>query len=96
MPYYKWSFTALSTLPEFASLADAFEYLISTDNDKKTAAIKTDVIGDICRTLAEQTSRLTNTAYKCENPDLERLAYAVNDKIKDTDIRSLNILYAVD
>lgn len=96
MPYYKWSFTALSTLPEFATLTDAFEYLISTDNDKKTAAVKTDVIGDICRTLAEQTSRLTGAAYKCENPDLERLAYAVNDKIKDTDIRSLNILYAVD
>ncbi len=96
MPYYKWTFRALAELPALGSLADAFEYLISTDNDKKTASVKLDVIDDIVCALAEELSRQSLTANANASPDLERLAYAVNDRITDPDIRNLNILYAVD
>ncbi len=94
MPYYKWAFRALSDIPEFSELTDAFLYLITTDNDKKTAAVKTEVTDDIVRALADAAPRLAGIGKS--SGDLERLAYACNDRIADPDIRGLNILYAVD
>ena len=93
-PYYKWSFRSLAALPRLSDLADALEYLITTDNDKKTAPVKSEVIGDVARAVADELRQesLTSTA----GNDLERHAYACNDKIGDPDIRNLNILYAVD
>ncbi len=95
MPYYKWTFRALSDIPEFSPLGDAFLYLITTDNDKKTAAVKSEVTDDIVRALSDAVRERSIADIKGA-PDLERLAYACNDRIADPDIRNLNILYAVD
>lgn len=93
-PYYKWCFRSLRALPHLSELYDALEYLITTDNDKKTADVKSEVIEDIAAAVADELRHQSLiSAAGCE---LERLAYACNDRIADPDIRNLNVLYAVD
>ena len=94
MPFYKWRPRAFSELPRLSELYDALEYLITTDNDKKTASVKTQVIDDIARTI---TARLSAEALiSHDTTDLGRCAIHCNDMIADSDVRNLHILYAVE
>ena len=92
MPYYKWSFRALRQLPVLGDLADAFEYLISTGNTKEEAGIKAAETEKICIKIAKETAK---QGFAEETSDMERMAYAVNEGIKDPNIRSLSIFYTV-
>ena len=94
MPYYKWRFRAFGELPCLSHLCDALEYLITTDNDKATAKVKYEVIGDIACAVADELRR--DALSDIGSDDLERHAYSCNDKIADPDVRNLNILYAVE
>ena len=90
MPYYKWRFYALKELGE-TELAENLEFLISSDNknpDEKVQIIE-NICGKIGKMLAEQ-SLCGETG-----SEMERLAYTVNDKIEDNQIRNMNILAAV-
>lgn len=93
MPYYKWTFRALRELEKLSDLYDSLEYLISSTNEAEESKKKQEIIEQISeriiRELIEQ--KLT----KIDSCDLERHAYCVNDMIKDSEIRNLNILYAV-
>ena len=95
MPYYKWSFRAFSELGELADLYDTLEFLITSDNDKKTAATKAELIEDVSLAVGEAACRLCSVKMP-KNRSLEDLAYACNDTICDPEIRNLNILYAVE
>lgn len=90
MPYYKWCFRALKELGE-RELAKNLEFLISSDN--KNPDEKARIIEDIC----EKTGKRLAEKLLCGETDseMERLAYAVNDKIEDNKIRNMNILSAV-
>jgi len=90
MPYYKWRFHALKELGE-TELAENLEFLISSDNknpDEKVQIIE-NICGKIGKMLAEQ------SLCGKMGSEMERLAYAVNDKIEDNQIRNMNILAAV-
>ena len=91
MPYYKWSFKALSNLPKLSNLYDSFEYLITTDNEN--AEIKKQIIEDICAIVSNKVKE--QGIVKESDTELERLAYKVNDSIDDNSIRNLNIFYGV-
>lgn len=91
MPYYKWSFKALSNLPKLSNLYDSFEYLITTDNEN--AEIKKQIIEDICAIVSNEVKK--QGIVKESDTELERLAYKVNDSISDNSIRNLNIFYGV-
>ena len=69
------------------------EYLIETQNDDILSKKKSDIIEKISSEIIAylSSSGLTDLS----SPDLERHAYAVNDKITDPNIRNLHILYAV-
>ncbi len=84
-PYYKWSFRALRELPEAPSLAQPLEALLTGGG-----------IAEIERVCAAVAAALREQQLS-DVPDneLERHAYAVNDRIRDSFIRNLHILATV-
>lgn len=92
-PFYKWIFKALAVLKEFSHLSTELEFLLSTENDDKTASIKTALIENVCAEIAEYLK--DNELSKATCNDLEKHAYSVNDKIVDPSIRNANILTAI-
>ena len=93
MPYYKWSFRALSELDKLSELTYSLEYLISSENGQENSVLKSDMIEDISGLIIEELKAQNLTEAICT--DLEKHAYSVNDKIMDSDIRNKNIFYAV-
>lgn len=93
MPYYKWSFRALRGLERLGSLADSFEFLLTSANDNETAETKYFIIEDIASMVITELQNEGITKAVCG--DLEKHAYSVNDFIKNSDIRNLNVLSAV-
>lgn len=93
LPYYKWVFRALRELEILGELYDELEYLISSPNTQTEAEKKQELIEKISSCVIEELKKGELT--KLNSTELERHAYSVNDKIKDGEIRNLNILYAV-
>lgn len=93
MPYYKWSFCALKKLPILSHLADSLEFLISSANDADTAIKKQEIIESVCNDIANEVVNSQSVAF--HTAEMERLAYMVNDKIADGNIRNLNILCGI-
>lgn len=92
-PFYKWIFRAFSALPKFSHLSAEIEFLLTSDNDRNTAAVKHGVIEDICGEIADYLIENKMTKATCH--DLEKHAYSVNDSIADAEIRNANVLSAV-
>ena len=90
-PYYKWIFRGLKETPILSELYSDLEYLISSPNTE--AEKKQEIIESICRKIADEL--LNQGLTKLSTSELEPQAYAVNDRIKDPQIRNLNVLYAV-
>ncbi len=93
MPYYKWSFRALSELEKFSELFYSLEFLISSENTEKNAMLKNDMIEDIASLIIEELKSQGLSDAICG--DLEKHAYSVNDRISDIGLRNQNIFYAV-
>ena len=91
-PYYKWSFRALRRLPRLSVLAELLEYLLTSDNDKPAREEKYMVIESIAADIIEELRAQELTDAVCA--DLEKHAYAVNDRIRDAAVRNLHILAA--
>ncbi len=92
-PYYKWSFRALKNLPFLSSYSDMLEFLISSSNDKNTAAEKVLKSEQVCNAIINEIKNQGVSEYN--GTELEGHAYAVNSAIKNNEIRNLHILYAV-
>lgn len=92
-PYYKWSFRALRELPDFAIDAELMEYLITTDNEAGIQEEKYAVIEGIAVDITEALVKRKLTTAICT--DLEKHAYAVNDGIKDGELRNMHVLAGV-
>ena len=93
MPYYKWSFRALSELENLVSLSRPFEHIISSGNTDTDAETKLSEIDGICNDIFGALRDGGLSAYTGDTA--EGHADAVNRKITDPDIRNLHILYAV-
>lgn len=93
MPYYKWSFRALSELEHFGELSYSLEYIISSENTEQNSGLKCDIIEDIASLIIDELKEQGLSDAICG--DLEKHAYSVNDRISDNDIRNRNILFAV-
>lgn len=94
MPYYKWAFRALKETKVLPALAKPFEELLSTPNDESSVREKKELIGHVSSVVAK-TILLCDIA-DIETDNLERLAYAVNDRVKDPTLRTMNILAGVE
>ena len=93
LPYYKWSFRAVRSLPRLSMLAPTLEHLISSPNGATKVSEKLAAVEQIAKEIigavgADGLSSYAGTA-------LEGCAYAVNDSISDPEIRNLHILYGV-
>lgn len=88
-PFYKWSFRALSGLPQLSELSDGLEFLITGENDDKTARLKSEIIEDICRIFLRELMLWGFTEKEYKNA--EDAAYDVNSRISDSDIRNMSI-----
>lgn len=93
IPYYKWTFRALKDLEVLSDLYADLEHLISSGNSQKESAEKSELIEKIAVRVIDELKNQGLT--RADTYELERQAYAVNDVIKDGNIRNLNILYAV-
>ena len=90
-PYYKWSFRALRALPELNGLSVPLEAILC--GGPSPAEETKQGIGQVASavTAALRAQDLTQVP----GDDLERHAYAVNDRIADPGVRNLHILAAV-
>lgn len=94
MPYYKWQFRALRELPRLAGLADILEFLLTSENDEKTAATKAELMEDAAAMLIEPLSDDGLSRAVCG--DLAKHAASVEDGVRDPEIRNLHILAGVE
>ena len=92
-PYYKWVFRALRELPLLAQLAEPLARLLTTPNDPHLAEEKTALIEQIAAALIVELQAQGLT--ELDSRELERQAYAVNDGVRDSELRNLHILAAV-
>ncbi|MBQ7597592.1 MAG: DUF4037 domain-containing protein [Clostridia bacterium] len=89
LPFYKWQFRALRELPQLSELAPVLLRLLTeTDSDAALADIEA-----IAQAIIAALQAQNLTAQTCG--DLEKHAYAVNDRIGDPQVRNLHILSAV-
>ncbi len=88
LPFYKWQFRAMKDLPRLSALAAPLEKLLSSAEKENAARIE-QIAAAICEELRAQ------ELSSAPGAELERQAYAVNDRIADGNIRNLHILYAI-
>ena len=94
MPYYKWSFRRLRQLEGGEALAERLSFLLLADHrEESVAEEKTESIESVAEEISEALRRENLIIVPGSN--LERLAYAVNEQISDSNIRNLNILAGV-
>lgn len=86
MPYYKWRFRALRALPTMTPLAEPLEAIVM---GRTSEALIERVCSEIAAALRKQGLSIL------PSDDLERHAYAVNDRIADNDLRNESVLAAV-
>lgn len=84
LPYYKWQFRALHDLPYLSDVAHPLERILSGDAY---------LIEEVTERITREAVRLSLTDFT--GSEAEGHAYSVNEKIKDPEIRNLNILYGI-
>ena len=89
MPYYKWRFRAFRELLVFGHNAEGLEYLISQPNKEENVKVKKDLVTNILDDILAEAGFEKGT-------DPGRAAYELNDRIRDGELRNLNILAAVE
>ncbi|MBO4769458.1 MAG: DUF4037 domain-containing protein [Clostridia bacterium] len=92
MPYYKWAFRALNDIDE--ELSQTLERLISTPNGSRIGKSKAETIDKLCAQVAAGIAEECAISGKGAD-NLKFLAYAVNDKISNPDLRNMNIFAGV-
>ena len=88
MPYYKWQFRALRELKHLSLSAEILEYLLQSANEAAEAANKLRMMQLLSEMILEEIDR-QNILKKQEN--LQKTALALNDSIRDPDIRNMHI-----
>lgn len=91
MPYYKWAFRGLREMPILSGLYESLEYLISSPNTEPQK--KQEIIESVCKSIADEL--LAQGLTKLLTAELEPIAYSVNDRIRDPELRNLSVLYGV-
>lgn len=90
MPFYKWSFRALREKVGAVKEADLLSSIVLGGVGDSEKAEKIDEICSVTSSLITKLG-LSETA----SDDLEKLAYTVNNEIRDAKIRNLHILAAI-
>ena len=86
-------FRALRELPDGEKYAKILEDLLTTGNTVTEAKQKAETIEYLSASISSMLNDQDLTARRGD--DLERLAYSVNDGIRDGELRNLHVLAAV-
>lgn len=90
MPYYKWQFRAMESLPLLGGLKDALEFLLTGENDGPGQTLKAQVVEDIC---AQTVGELRRQKLSCGSWDyLEPHAHDLMEHIENPQIRALHVM----
>ena len=89
MPYYKWQLRAMETLPVMAYMKEAFEFLLTAENDADTLAIKVNVVEDISRELGMKLKKLGLSSGDWDY--LEPHAFELIKRIESRELRAMHI-----
>lgn len=92
-PYYKWSFRALSECRILGGLTHTLERLISTPNTEQYTQEKERLIEAVAQSVIAELHTQKLSSHPTDS--LEGQAYAVNNGIKDPEIRTLHVLFAI-
>ena len=87
LPYYKWQFRALKELTLLPEISTPLEEIVTSPLGKE------EVIEEVCEKIVNEVKK--QTLSDLDITELEGHAYRVNNKIKEAEIRNLNILYGV-
>ena len=91
MPYYKWSFRTLRSMPMLSQLYEPLDFILLGDREDINGKLFT--IGEICHSIQDELRKQGISSMECD--DMEKHAYSVNDHIKDSNIRSMNIFCTI-
>lgn len=92
-PYYKWVFRAMRELPILADMADALEFLLTSDNEAEGQKLKAAVIEDICSSVVRE---LKAQHLTCGNWDyLEPHALDMMQHIQNSQIRAMHVMEGI-
>lgn len=90
MPYYKWCFRALRSLPMLGDMAEPLAFLLTGENGGEGDALKIQLVEDVCasvlRELAAQGLCRGGADY------LERPAFEIQAQIRNPEIRAMHIM----
>lgn len=92
-PYYKWSFRALRSLDILKELAFPLENLLCIDNSPGQAEARLSSIEELCKSVIEELQK--QGLCRPIKDDLEVCAYAVNDQIRNPELRNMHVLAAI-
>lgn len=98
-PFYKWVFKGMKNLSVLNSLEPLFLSLIENDNSQPNYEKKVELIRQISSSIVEQ---LRNQGLLCEQNlcdtktvDLESVAYTLQNKIRNANIRNMHIMEGI-
>lgn len=88
-PFYKWVYRGLRELPVLSELEAPLTFLTETGNSDTEVQGKLEIIEDICRLIIDEYHNQGLAMATCNNMDTH--AYSIQDKIKDANLRNLNV-----
>lgn len=89
MPYYKWQLKAMEGLGIMAYMKEAFEFLLTAENDNGTLELKAKVVEDICRELGMKLKKLGLSSGDWDY--LEPHAFEITKRIESRELRAMHI-----
>jgi len=89
-PYYKLAFRGMRLLPSFNDLYEKFEYLLCASNNGDDYFKKLETIEDVAKEFIDYFKANGDSEATCNNLDTH--AYYLLNKIKDPELRNLNIM----
>lgn len=92
-PFYKWVYRGMRDLPLLSELEFAFTGLTELGNSLKESREKREIIQDIATMITDEFKAQKITDATCNNLDTH--AFSITDKIKNPELRNMNIFEGV-
>ena len=89
MPYYKWQLRGMEKLEIMAYLKEAFEFLLTAENDAEGTGLKIQVVEDICTEFAAKLNKLDLSSGSWDY--LEPHAFEIFRRIESRELRAMHI-----
>ena len=89
MPYYKWQLRAMESLEIMAYMKEAFEFLLTAENDPDSLELKVRVVEDISREFGMKLKKLGLSSGDWDY--LEPHAFDIIKRIESRELRAMHI-----